>query len=152
MTALEWRPAVTAAARLALTDAGGRRAVGLWLCDCLDRVLPAYEREHPGNHRVRQAVAVARHYAHGKVGDDARTAARSRVREAEAGAREYALATAALVADALADQAINSAPWLAYQAVQIGAAQILHLSADDAQAVEAGWQLQRLLDRLGSAP
>ena len=152
MTGLEWRPAVTAAARQARTDPDIRQRVGLWLCDCLVRVLPAYELEHPDDDRVRRGVAAARQVALGQARDDARLAARSRVHEAEDGAQEYALATAALVADALADDALNRAPWLAYQAAKIAAGQLPAVSAQTALSVETTWQLQRLVMRLGTEP
>ncbi|MDH6678503.1 hypothetical protein M2284_002706 [Rhodococcus sp. LBL1] len=49
-----------------LTDAD-HRLLALWAAECADHVLCLFEREHPGDHRPRDAVAAARAWARGDM-------------------------------------------------------------------------------------
>lgn len=42
----------------------------LFLCDCAERVLLAFEKEHPGDERPRKAIEVARRYARDEATDE----------------------------------------------------------------------------------
>lgn len=43
------------------------RALALWAARCAERVLPLFEKKHPGDDRPRRALAVARAYARGEI-------------------------------------------------------------------------------------
>lgn len=49
----------------AVRKAVGDRVLRLIACDCAERVLPLYERAHPGDPRPRRAIEVSRRYADG---------------------------------------------------------------------------------------
>lgn len=62
----------------------------VFACDCAERVVPLFERHHPHDTRPREAIAVARRFAHGAAslaeldaaGDAARAAAGAAARAA----------------------------------------------------------------------
>jgi hypothetical protein len=46
---------------------GADREIRLFASDCAERVLPIYEAQYPEDMRPRQAIEVARRYAHGEA-------------------------------------------------------------------------------------
>jgi hypothetical protein len=100
------------------------RRARLFACDCAERVLPLYEREHPGDDRPRSAIKCARRFATG----EARAAARA---AAWAAARAAAWAAAWAAASAAARAAASAAAWAAASAA--------------ARDAEIDWQRRRVL-------
>lgn len=94
----------------------------LFACDCAERVLPIFERAHPGDLRTREAIRVARAYARDDVGGEELDAAG----DAAWGAARFAARFAAWGADRTADAARNAAVAVAGDA-------------------ECAWQRERLL-------
>lgn len=97
----------------------GERTARLFACDCAERVLPIFEREHVDDDRPRCAIETARRFADGEV-----------TREQLAAARDAAWATAE---DAARDAAEDTA-WDAARAA--------------AWAAERQWQTTRLMEYL----
>jgi hypothetical protein len=95
----------------------------LYAHDCARHVLPIYEREHPGDTRVREALRVVRRYALGRASDEELAAAWDAAWAAAANAAAWAAARAT----AWATRAATGAA--AYAA---------------ANAAERRWQLKRL--------
>ena len=90
----------------------------LYACDCAERVLPLYERQYPGDMRVRDCIAVVRRYANGQATREELTAARA----------------AAWAAAWAAEAAAEAAAWAAARAA--------------AWAAEREWQAQHLREML----
>lgn len=63
-----------------------RRVVAAWAADCAERVLPIYERDVPGDDRVRAAIGQTRSFAAGEL--DVGDAVRRRGGDAGASARD----------------------------------------------------------------
>lgn len=55
------------AARLAPHNPDVKRRLLLWMADCTARVLAQYERQFPGDDRVRACIVAARAYARGEI-------------------------------------------------------------------------------------
>jgi len=53
------------------------KAIRLFACDCAERVLPIFEKEHPKDKRPRKAIEVSRSYANGEATQEQRAAARA---------------------------------------------------------------------------
>ena len=71
------------------------RELRLCACDCAERVLPIFEREHPADDRPRKAVEVARRFANGEATQEELAAAWAATRAAAgAAARDAAWAAA----------------------------------------------------------
>ncbi len=126
----------------------------LFAADCAARVLPIFEKEHPDDKRPRKAIAAARAYARGEIGDAAWTAAGAAALAARAAARAAAGGTAAWAAGAAAWTADWAAAWAAGAAARAAAgAAVRAAGAAAAGAAEQQWQQKRLLDYLtGRAP
>ena len=112
----------------------------LFAADCAERVLPIFEREYPRDTRPRAAIAAARQWARGEIGDASRAAARD-------AAWDAAGAAAGDAAGAAAGDAAGAAAWDAAGAAARAAAGD---AAGDAARAAAGaaerrWQTKRLL-------
>lgn len=68
-------------------DKSVERRLRHWEADCATRVLHIYERAHPGDARVRDAIIATRQFADGEIGDAARRAAWAAARRAAWAAR-----------------------------------------------------------------
>lgn len=130
-------------------DTWNERTARLFACDCAERVLPIYEREHPNDKRPRQAIKTARRYADGAATNKelytayaAMNAARS-ARNATWSARDAAWAAmnAAYAAMNAAGSAAMNAAWEARDAA--GAAR------NTVWEAEHEWQTARLFEYLG---
>jgi hypothetical protein len=128
------------------------KTLAVWAIDCVERVMPYFEKEHPEDHRPRTAIetlqawidtemfkmadirrsALASHAAAREVGED--NAARSAARAAGQAAATAHVPTHSMGAANYALQAI-------YRATDSS-------DADAAVAKERNWQYQHLL-RLG---
>jgi hypothetical protein len=60
----------------------GKRIARLFACDCAERVLHIFEREHPHDKRPRQAIEVARQFAVGEATEEEIAAAWDAARDA----------------------------------------------------------------------
>jgi hypothetical protein len=90
------------------------RTARLFACDCAERVLPLFERDHPNDERPRTAIATARRLANGQATADERAAAEAAAWDAawdaaEAAARAAAGAAARAAARAAAGNAAGNA-------------------------------------------
>lgn len=135
----EWMAAVAAAAE-EFADRSRLRRERLLAADYAEYVLGIFEAEHPGDNRPRAAVAVARLYALGLVGEWERNAAREAALEA------------ALAADELAGRRHWAPAYAAYAAWQAclgtGAFAVDRVARDAASAAAAAaammeWQQRR---------
>ncbi len=99
----------------------------LFAADCAERVLPIFEKEHPGDDRPRKAIAAVRAYERGEIDAAARSAARSAAESA---------------AGSAAGSAARSAAWSAAWSAAESAAE------SAARSAEQKWQQKRLLDYL----
>lgn len=117
--------------------------VRLFACDCAEHVLHIYERERPGDFRVRQAIEVSRRYAVGKATHTELVSARAVVRAAARAAAKDAVRAAARAA-------AWDAPWGAAWDTPWGAARDAAWDAtgDAARVTEREWQTARLLQLL----
>jgi hypothetical protein len=159
----EDKSATTAGCRLTRQlETWNDRTARLFACDCAERALPIYEREHPGDPRPRQAIEVARRYANrDATSDELATAwatAWGAARDAAWGAaRDAAWATARATAWAAAWGAARDAAWAAARATAGAAAgDAARDAAGDAAwaaawAAEREWQAQHLCELLGIA-
>lgn len=48
---------------------GHEREIRLFACDCAESVLPLYEKENPGDTRIRECIDTARRYAVGQASE-----------------------------------------------------------------------------------
>ena len=117
-------------------DTWNDRTARLFAADCAERVLPIYEREHPGDDRPRQAIEVARRCANGDATDDERAAAWAAAWNAAWNAARVA---AGVAASAAAWDAASAAAWDAARAAASAA-------ATDA-AWDAAWDAARAATR-----
>jgi hypothetical protein len=117
-----------------------RRLVAAWAADCAERVLPLFEREVPGDERLRDGIARARAFARGDL--DAAGEIRRRF-------------VAGRAAQGVSSPAARAAAWSAGQASGVahmgahalGAAKAAALAASDpgeGGAAEIAWQLRHL--------
>lgn len=79
---------VWVASVVAQTNPDVKRRLRLWMADCAARVLHIYEREVPGDARVRDAIVAARRFSRGEIDDAAWAAAWAAARAARAMAAE----------------------------------------------------------------
>ena len=92
------------------------RARELFAADCAEHVLPLYEQTHPGDTRVRSAIAARRRYANGQLSAEeweyARDAANDAANDAAMGGKwcEW------FAADAAANTSAYPAAWSAWTA------------------------------------
>lgn len=88
------------------------RIARLFACDCVERVLPIYEKEYPDDKRPRHVIEVARLFAEGKTSDRELAAARDAAWAAAWGAAWGAARAAARVAAWVAARdAARAAAW-----------------------------------------
>jgi len=137
-------------------DTWNDRTARLFAADCAERVLPIYEREHPGDDRPRQAIEVARRCANGDATDDERAAAwaaagaaaRTATRAA-AGAAAWAAAWNAAwnAARVAAGVAASAAAWDAASAAAWDAARAAASAAATDAAWDAAWDAARAATR-----
>jgi len=106
----------------------------LFACDCAEHVLKNYEKEFPGDHRVRDCIEVARKYAFGKATEEELLAVRS--------AAESAVWSATWSA---AWSAAESAVWSAAESAAWSAVRSAELAAGSA---EKEWQIKQLFKYL----
>lgn len=71
-------------------DTWNEKSARLFAVECGMRVLPIFERRHPGDKRPRKALRVARRYANGKATSDELAAARGAARAAAGAAARAA--------------------------------------------------------------
>jgi hypothetical protein len=104
---------VWAASSVACRTPDVERRLLLWLADCAARVLHIYERDVPGDPRVRAAIIAARCFARGEIGAAAVDAAVDAARAAARAAVGAAAWAAAWAAARAARAAVGAAAWAA---------------------------------------
>ena len=130
-------------------DDDTHRLLADWSADCAARVLGLFEREHPGDVRVRTAIDQAHAWARGEItmtqARQAAYAAHDAARVASGAAREAARAAGHAVATAhMADHELGGAAY-AIRAVRAAAAPDCR---DEAGRVECRWQRSHLPDAI----
>lgn len=126
---------------------GGEKICRLFAADCAERVLPNFLKVFPNDTRPAEAIAAARAYARGEIGDAALEAARAAAWAARAATG--AAAGAAGAAAWAASWAARAAAWDAAGAARAaGAAAWAARDAWDDCDAEQKWQRDRLLDYL----
>ena len=127
------------------------REIRLFVCDCVERVLPLFEKKYPDDNRPRQAIETARKFANGQANkvelDAADAAAWAAARDAALAARDVrdvAWAAARAAAKAAARDAGDVA-WDAGAAVR-------DVAGAGARDAEREWQREKLLEMLGKSP
>ena len=127
------------------------REIRLFVCDCVERVLPLFEKKYPDDNRPRQAIETARKFANGQA---------NKVELAVADAAAWAAARDA----ALAARDVGDVAWAAARAAAKAAARDAGDVACDAGAAardvagagardaEREWQREKLLEMLGKSP
>lgn len=131
----------------ALCAIGARRVLRLWSCDCAERVLPIFEACFPDDCRPREAVSVARLYAHGLSTDEELAAARDAAWAAADAADDVAASAwyAARAAERCADAEWANAKlavWCAADCAAWHAAGCATTATD--RDAEHAWQVERL--------
>ncbi|MCY1054856.1 putative immunity protein [Nannocystis sp. SCPEA4] len=126
------------------------QALVRWAADCAERVLPWFERPHPGDDRPRRAVEAARAWLRGELEVGAARTAASAAHEA---AREAAEDPAASAAAHAAGHAAASAhmPAHAAHAANYAVSAVAHAAAREAAEVTASerdWQQLQLPEHL----
>jgi hypothetical protein len=127
-------------------DAWNDRNLRLFACDCAERVLPLFEKDHPNDNRPRAAIETARRFANGQATWeelDATWAAVAAAWAAWDAARDAARAAAGAAARDAAWAAAGAAAWAAAGAAAGAAAR--DAAWDGARA----WQADRLLVHYG---
>jgi hypothetical protein len=120
----------------------------LFAADCAERCLPLYEREHPDDLRVRQAIEARRLYARGTIDKTAWTAIRDSAKASADSAAASAVAWAAASA-AARDAARDAARAAAWAAASAAARAATWAAAwDAAWAAERKWQWDRVREYL----
>jgi hypothetical protein len=119
--------------------------LAIWPADCPARVLELFERDHPGDARVRAAINQAYAWVRGEItmtqAREAAYAARDAAREANGAAREAAQAAGHAVATAhMADHGLGGAAY-AIRAVRAAATPD---SREEAGRAECRWQRSHL--------
>jgi hypothetical protein len=141
-------------------DTWNDRNLRLFACDCAERVLPLFEKDHPNDNRPRAAIETARRFANGQATWEELDAARAAVAAAWA-AWDAARAAAWAAAWDAAWDAAKAAAWDAAGAAAGDAAWDAAWDAVDARDAawdaarddERDWQLQRLAAYLdGTGP
>jgi len=113
-------------------EAWNERTARLFAADCAERVLHIYEAAYPGDHRPRQAIAVARAFVNDQMSRSDLAAAEAAAWDA-AGAAAWTVARAA--ARAVARAAARDAAWDAARAVARAARAVAMDAWDAARAV-----------------
>ncbi len=114
--------------------------LGGFACDCAERVLPIFEREHPGDKRPRLAIETKRRHLAGKATDGELAAAWAAARAA---ARDAAGTAARDAAGAAARDAAWDSAWAAAGTAAWAAA----WAAARAAARDAAWAAARAAAR-----
>ncbi len=130
-------------------DEATHRLLAIWSADCAARVLELYEREHPGDTRVREAIDSAYAWARGEITMTqarlAAYAAHDAARLATGAAREAARAAGHAVATAhMADHELGGAAY-ALRAVRAAARAG---ESECAVQAELEWQRSHLPDAI----
>jgi len=103
------------------------RIARLFACDCAERALPIFEKERPNDSRPREAIRLARLFAHGEAAQEQLAAERDAARasasaaalySARASARASAMASARAAGSAAASASASAAAWDAERALQ----------------------------------
>ena len=113
------------------------RSSRLFACDCAERVLYLYEKDYPGDSRVRDCIETARQFARGEVAAEKMAAARA---AAWAAAWDAARAAAWAAAWDAAWDAARAAAWDAARAAARDAAR------DAAWDAEKQWQIEKIME------
>ena len=115
----------------------------LWTADCAERVLPVWEKEYPGDGRVRHCIETTRAFVEGKATEKELAAAGAAAWDTDWAARAAALAARAA---AWAARAVAGA-WAAWDTWATWAARDAAWAAAwaDAAAAERKWQSERIL-------
>jgi hypothetical protein len=129
-------------------------------CDCAERTLRIFEREHPWEKQPRQAIEVARRYAVGEASDNERRAAEAAATDAVSGsvsvganpaARTAARHAAWAAAKSATQDPSDSGAWSESSAAAAAAAFSLAWddsgasdAADAAESAEMAYQADRL--------
>lgn len=126
-------------------DDSTHHLLAIWSADCAARVLDLFEREHPGDTRVRDAIEQAYAWSRGEItmaqAREAAYAAHDAARIASGAASEAARAAGHAVATAhMADHELGGA---AYAIRAVRAASAPH-SRDEAGRAECRWQRDHL--------
>ena len=139
------------ASAVARNDKEVERRLRHWMADCAAHVLHIYEKQHPDDSRVRDAIIAARHFADGEIGAAAGDAARDAARDAAGDAARAAAGDAARAAAraAAGDAARDAARAAAWAAARAAAGDAARAAAWDA---EENFQLDRLVAWLSDAP
>ena len=114
-------------------------------CRFAESVLPNYEEKYPGDMRPRNAIEVARRYAHGEATPEEIRAARA---AACAAARDAARAAARDAARAAACAAARAAAWAAARDAAWAAACAAAWSAAWSAARDAAWAADSVLEQI----
>ena len=124
-------------------DIERHRLLVLWAADCAEHVLPIYEVNYPSDKRPREAIAIARSWARGKVSVgtarsaafEAHDAARASTNEA---ARAAARAAGHSVATAhMADHSLQAS------AFALAAIKLNSTDSTNAVNIEREWQIEK---------
>jgi hypothetical protein len=135
---------VVAQARLIRQLTGwNTRTARLFAADCAERVLPNWEKKHPGDDRIRKTIETVRQYANDEATKDELRAAYLAARSAADSAADSAAYSAARwaaysAADSAAYWAADSAAyWAARWAAYSAAYSAAYLAADSAARLAA---------------
>ncbi len=136
-------------ALLELIGQTGHKTLAIWAKDCAGRVLPYFEKEHPGDQRPRQALETLQTWI--DTGEFKMVVIRGASLAAHAAAREVEQDNPARSAARAAGQAVASTHVARHSIAAANyALQAIHRASGDdrAQAAvsrERDWQVQRLL-------
>ncbi len=132
-------------------EAWDERTARLYACDCVEHVLPIFERAYPDDPRPREAIATARRYAVGEATQQELIAAAEAAQSAGIHAAwmltDAAWAAARAAARAAAWDAAWDAAWAAARAIAWAAAGDAARAAE--RDAESRWQAHHLADMLG---
>jgi hypothetical protein len=147
------RKAVTRTMRaVERVEAWNERTTRLFAADCAERVLHHFEDRYPGDKRPREAIEVARRFAHGEATLEELNAAAAAA--AAHAASAYTAATyASAAAAAAAAAAANAASAYTAATYTAGAAAAAYANAASAYTAgaERDWQARHLAEMLGLA-
>ena len=105
------------------------REIRVFVCDCVERVLPLFEKKYPDDNRPRQAIETARKFANGQA---------NKVELDAADAAAWAAARAAALA--------------ARDVRDVAGAGARDAAGAGARDAEREWQREKLLEMLGKSP
>jgi hypothetical protein len=133
-----------------LSGRADHKTLATWAADCVERVLPCFEEEHPDDPRPRAAIEALRKWV--KTGVFRRADVRKASLDAHAAARNAAEFTPALAAARAAGQAMATAhvPRHALAAAIYAATAVRDATpspgADEEALRERQWQYRHLLE------